>query len=158
MIGIISDTHDNVVNVKKAAVLFKGVDFVIHCGDVVSPLTLKFFDGLKLKVVKGNCDGEIPFMISNLDELGGEYLGDVGEIEVSGKKIGIFHGHPKSKLAEMIDSGKYDYILTGHTHEIRDEKIGNTRVINPGAHYYGCDNNIVFLDVEKDEARFVELK
>ena len=41
-IGIISDTHDNVVNVKKAADKFKEakVEFVLHCGDIICPLTI----------------------------------------------------------------------------------------------------------------------
>ncbi len=43
-------------------------------------------------------------------------------------------------------------------HKTRDEKIGKTRVINPGAHYYGCENKVVLLDLEKDNVEFIELK
>lgn len=160
MIGVISDTHDNVVNVKKATEKFKeaNVEFVIHCGDVVSPLTLKFFDNLKLKVSKGNCDGEIEGLKKVLQEMGGEWLGEIGELEVKGKNIGVYHGTDQNKLQGMINSKKYDYILTGHTHKQRDETIGKTRIINPGAHYYGSENSIVLLDVEKNVVKFVELR
>jgi predicted phosphodiesterase len=26
-----------------------------------------------------------------------------------------------------------DFLLHGHTHEVRDERVGSTRIINPGA-------------------------
>jgi len=160
MIGIISDTHDNVVNVKKAVKIFEKekVDFVVHCGDIIAPATIKFFEGVKLKAVKGNCDGDIELIKKRLEESGGEYLGDIGEIEYKGKKIGIYHGTNPVKLEGMINSKKYDYILTGHTHIQRDEQIGKTRVINPGAHYYGAENSIALLDVEKDIVKFIVVK
>ncbi len=160
MIGIISDTHDNVVNVLKAIKIFENanVDFVIHCGDVIAPATIKFLKGIHTKVVKGNCDGEIDHLKSVLEEIKGEYLGEVGKLDLLGKKILIYHGGNQEKLQKFIDPQEYDYILTGHTHKTRDEKIGKTRVINPGAHYYGCENKIVLLDLEKDNAEFIELK
>ncbi|MBW2992899.1 metallophosphoesterase [Candidatus Woesearchaeota archaeon] len=160
MIGIISDTHDNVVNVKKAVEKFKEADvgFVVHVGDIIAPKTVTFFEGVKLKAVKGNCDGDIKLIKKKLEEIGGEYLGELGEIEYKGKKFGIYHGTDPARVEGMINSGKYDYVLTGHTHIQRDEKIGKTRVINPGAHYYGAENTIVLLDVEKDIAKVVELK
>lgn len=159
MIGVISDTHDNVVNIKKAVEKFKkaGVEFVIHCGDIVAPGTVRFFKGVKLKAALGNCEGDIETEKKKLEEIGGEYLGEIGEIKYRGKNICVYHGADPLKLEELINSGKYDYIFTGHTHKKRDERIGNTRVVNPGAHYYGAENSIVFFDADKDEVRFVEL-
>ena len=39
IIGLISDTHDNIQNIQNAISLFtdKKVSFVIHVGDIVSP-------------------------------------------------------------------------------------------------------------------------
>ena len=159
-IGIISDTHDNVVNVKKAADKFKEakVEFVVHCGDIICPLTITFLAGLKVKTVKGNCDGEVEGLKKKLESINGEYLGETAEFEYKGKLFGAIHGDKKEKLQEMIDSQKYDYLLTGHTHKQRDETIGKTRIINPGAHYYGTENTIAILDAEKDMVQFIELK
>ena len=76
MIGVISDTHDNVENILKAIKVFeeREVDFIIHCGDVVAPASLKHFNGLRILVVKGNCDGDVENMEIILKEIGGEYL------------------------------------------------------------------------------------
>jgi len=159
MISIISDTHDNISNIQKAVKKFKEakVDFAVHCGDMVAPATVKFFDGVKVKAVKGNCDGDIELETKKLEESGGEYLGESGELEYKGKKIGIYHGTNPIRLERMISSQHYDYILTGHTHKTRDETIGKTRIINPGAHYYGAENTIALLDTEKDTVKFIKL-
>ena len=160
MIGIMSDTHDNVVNVLRAINLFENseVDFVIHCGDVVAPATIKHFKGMHIKVVKGNCDGDVEHLKKALQEIGGEYLGEYGKLDILGKKILVYHGGNGGRLREFIDKGEFDYVLTGHTHKTMDEKIGKTRVINPGAHYYGCENKVVLLDLDYDKVKFIELR
>ncbi|MCP3682563.1 MAG: metallophosphoesterase [bacterium] len=160
MIGIISDTHDNVVNVQKAVALFKekNVEFVIHLGDVVAPRTIQYFSGLTMKFVKGNCDGaDYDLMMEKIAELGAEYYDEWLELDYKGKKLVALHGKDEKKLQSFIESGKFDYVLHGHTHVKRDEKKGNTRIINPGAHYFGGENNIAFLDVETDNLEFIEL-
>ena len=61
-------------------------------------------------------------------------------------------------LNELIRSQKYDYVLYGHTHTKRNDKIGKTRVINPGAHYYTTFvKTIALLDLEKDDVKFVQI-
>ena len=133
------------------------VDFVIHCGDLVAPATAKFFKGIHTKFAKGNCDGDIEHIKEAAASTGGEYIGEVGRFEISGKKILVFHGNDEEKLAGFIDEQKYDYILTGHTHKTRDEKVGKTHVINPGGHYYGNENKVALLDVEEDTVEFVKV-
>jgi uncharacterized protein len=159
-IGIISDTHDNVENVKKAVSEFikQRVSFIIHCGDIIAPKTVTFFVGLHVKFVKGNCDGDIDLIKQRCAELKHEYLGVKGELDIEGKKIGIYHGQDINYLEGMINFGAYDYVLTGHTHAKRDENIGKTRVINPGGHYYGSENTIAILDTASDEVKFITLK
>ena len=159
MIGIISDTHDNVANVLKAKEIFKekGVKLVLHAGDVIAPKTIDFFEGLEVWFVKGNCDGDIPMITKKAEAIGCKYLGEEVEFELEGKKFCMYHGTNQEKLDELIKSGKYDYVITGHTHETRNEKIGKTRVINPGAHYYIGTNTIATLDIGKDEVEFIDI-
>jgi uncharacterized protein len=158
-IGIISDTHDNVANIIKAAGIFtqKKADFVIHCGDIVAPATVAYFKGLKMKFIMGNCDGDIETIRKKIGEIDGEYLGETGEVKAGSRLIGIYHGTDPARLEGMINSGRFDYVLTGHTHKSRDEKIGKTRVINPGAHYYGAENTVAILDTEKDTVEMVKV-
>ncbi len=158
MIAIISDTHDNVENIKKAVGIMKGrgVEFCVHCGDVVAPATVRFFDGVKMKFIRGNCDGDTENIKKRAEEIGGEFLGEKAEFEHQGKRFCAYHGHDPAKLDLLIRSGKYDYVLTGHTHKARDEIIGKTRVINPGAHYYGAGETFSILDNGRLESIKIE--
>ena len=51
-ICVLTDTHDQYHNIQKAVAVLneKHVEFVIHCGDWVSPFTLKFYEGLKCPI------------------------------------------------------------------------------------------------------------
>jgi putative phosphoesterase len=61
-IGLISDTHDNIENIRKAIREFneKNVDLVLHAGDFSSPIAVESFAGVKLVGVLGNNDKDIP--------------------------------------------------------------------------------------------------
>ncbi len=159
MIGIISDTHDNVGNVKRAVEIFRQrkVEFVIHLGDVVAPATIRFFNGVELRLLRGNCDGDIDNQKMVLKEIGGKHLGKVARFVNKGKRFAAAHGHDEAGLERLIRSGKYDYVLHGHTHAMKDKMIGKTRVINPGAHYWDSENTIALLDPAKDRLEFIEL-
>ena len=159
MIGIISDTHENEDGMRKAAGIFKekNVDFSVHCGDIVSPPVLEHFKDLKMKLVFGNNDGERNGLISKCRELGFEEIKDELEFEYLGKIFYVYHGTNIRKLDAAIKSNKYDYILTGHTHIKKDEKIGKTRIINPGALFRAYPKTIALLDAKNDILEFVEL-
>lgn len=160
MIGIISDTHENEEAIKKAVKIFKetNVDFVVHCGDIISPPVLEHFKNLKMKFVFGNNDGEKIGLNNKAKEYNWEEITEEKEFGYKGKKFYVYHGTNRNKLDEAIKSNKYDYILTGHTHLKRDEKIGDTRVINPGALFRIFPHTIALLDVEKNNLEFVEVK
>ena len=160
MIGIISDTHENEAAMKKAAAIFKqrDVDFVVHCGDIVSPPVLENFKGLKMKLVFGNNDGEKEGLISKCKQFGFEEIKDELEFEIKGKKFYVYHGTNAKKLDAAIKSNKYDYILTGHTHIKRNEKFGKTTIINPGALFRAYPKTIALLEIEKDKLEFIVIK
>lgn len=152
-IGIIGDTHDNIPNIKKAVQLFKRkkVAFVIHAGDIVAPKTVELFKGLNMIFVQGNCDGDAEKLKEKISEIGGKFfIGGFGEIEMGGKRFAITH---KPTVIENILGAKYDFIIYGHTHEKKVEKIGKVVVINPGSHYLGDskkENCVVMIDLAKN--------
>jgi putative phosphoesterase len=162
-IGIISDTHDNIWNIQKAVKLFnkEKIDVLVHCGDIVAPATVKFFDGIKAKkliFIKGNNDGDIQHLKMLIEELGGKFYTSHADFTVKDKKLGAIHSDNWPALEGMINSKKYDYVFHGHTHIQRNELIEKTRVINPGAHYFHSDDTVVILDIDTDDVKFVKLK
>ena len=159
MIGIISDTHENEEAIKKAVEIFKekNVEFVVHCGDIISPPMLEYFKGLKMKFVFGNNDGEKEGLSNMAKKFGFERITEEKKFEYKNKKFYVYHGTDKKKLDEAIKSNKYDYVLTGHTHLKKDEKINKTRVINPGALFRIYPYTIALLDVEEDAVEFIKI-
>ncbi len=159
MIALISDTHENEEAMKKAVAVIKRkkVEFVVHLGDIVSPPVLEHFKGLKMKIIYGNNDGEEIGLRNMALKLGFEEPKEELEFTHKGKKVYAYHGTDANRLNQRIFYGKYDYVLCGHTHQKRDERVKGTRVINPGA-LFRCDPyTIAFLDVSTDTVEFVEI-
>ena len=61
IIGIISDTHNDMEMTRRAVDIFRerGVDMVIHAGDITSPKMLQLFSGLDARFVLGNEDLDV---------------------------------------------------------------------------------------------------
>jgi len=135
-IAIISDTHDNLENLKKFLEWAKEneVKIIIHCGDVALPETLevllKNFKG-KVYLVFGNAElNQDAF--KNLQE---EYSNlvifeKVGELAFN--KLKIAFSHFPSIARKVAYTNKYHFIFYGHTHKPWAEKINETYLINPG--------------------------
>jgi len=135
-IAIISDTHDNLENLKRVLEKIKKerVNIILHCGDVASKETLKFlFQNFKGRVylVLGNMDKDYELDKENLEEFSQlEFSSDIKEIEIENKKIAFCH---RPEIAQnLAKSQKYDYVFYGHTHKPWMENIGQTKLINPG--------------------------
>lgn len=159
MIGLISDTHENEDATKRAVAIIKErkPEFVIHLGDIISPPMLELFKGLKMRFVFGNNDGEVQGLRDMCESLGFEQPYEELTFEHKDKRFFCYHGTDPRILDNNIQYGRFDYVLCGHTHVQRDERIGKTRVINPGALFRAKQYSIAFLDVEKDELEFVEI-
>lgn|SRR3989338_5354377 len=159
MIALISDTHENEEATAKAVAIIKqrNPELVIHLGDIISPPMLSFFEGLKMRIIYGNNDGEKLGLRHKAQKLGFEGPFEDIEFTHKGKKLYAYHGTDANRLNQRIFYGNYDYVLCGHTHQKRDEKVKGTRVINPGALLRCNPYTIAFLDAEKDDVEFVEI-
>ena len=159
MIGIISDTHENEDAIKKAVAVFKNrnIEFAVHCGDIISPPMLEHFEGLKMKFVFGNNDGERNGLKMKAQELGYDEIKNELNFKYKDRSFYVYHGTDEEKLDDAIKSNKYDYVLTGHTHIKRNAKIGKTRVINPGALFRIYPYTVAFLDTSNDKVEFVKV-
>lgn len=120
--AIISDSHDNVANLKKIInwLHIQKISFLLHCGDICTQDSIdeivKSFKG-KIEFVKGNGDYELD-------------VPETKELELGGKRI--FLNHYPDIAKKGAESGKYDLVFYGHTHKPWEEKVGDCRLVNPG--------------------------
>ena len=160
LIGLISDSHDHVQNIETAVTTFKerDVELVLHAGDFCSPFTIPPFEGLTLKGVFGNNDGDHYLILQKFSEIGATHLGSFGEVVVDDRTIALYHGTDAPITEVLEQSGKYDVVVSGHTHEKKVEFIGNTLAINPGtAHGFNKEATVALLDTEAMDVSFVTL-
>ncbi|WP_123539343.1 metallophosphoesterase [Halosimplex salinum] len=132
-LGIVSDTHDDLDAVERAVAVFEreGCDAVVHCGDFVAPFSATPFDAsFDFHAVRGNNDGEWA-LGSTVDDFG-TYHGELGELTLDGREFAVYHGTAAPIVDALVDCGRYDYVLHGHTHEFAHEERENTVRINPG--------------------------
>ncbi|MHA1223553.1 MAG: metallophosphoesterase [Candidatus Heimdallarchaeaceae archaeon] len=164
-IGIMSDSHDNMKNIKKAIFIFKqnNVEYILHAGDLISPFCIPLFEEYKgkLHLCSGNNIGD-SYLIKKFIKEFGYYYDTLGEIEIEGKLFGLYHGTNPAILDALFKSQNYDYIITGHTHHKEIKKNGKTILINPGETYgdlYGTatvailtlkNRTVTFIDLNKE--------
>jgi uncharacterized protein len=111
-IAVIADTHGRLP--ESVAESIRTADEIWHLGDFADPTMVAAIRrlGPPFQGVIGNCDSGIDLPEELLLERGG----------FSFRLIHI----PPARLEGA------DFLLHGHTHVPRDEKVGRTRVLNPG--------------------------
>jgi len=161
-IGLLSDTHNNIANLQTALALFEQerVTTLIHCGDLTGVEVAAKMAGFHVICVFGNGDvasGEIRQVL--LSQRPENSAGLVFSGRISGARIGATHGHLPGRVEELVRSGEHDYVFTGHSHEHRDDRIGFTRLINPGA-LGGLrreNHHVCLLDLDTGQAKFIKI-
>ena len=161
-IGLISDTHDNFRNIESAVKMFtdKNISYVIHAGDITTPEAVEAFAGLKLIGVLGNNDMDREGLSNAFEKIGGQLRGEVAEIEEDNLLIAVYHGTDFKKREALIQSGKYDVVIYGHTHKIDNKAVGKTIIINPGTAngwFFGYKATAAIFDTVSKECDFVQL-
>ena len=157
-IGIISDSHDNITNIKKAVSIFNAneVGLVIHAGDYVAPFSIAPLDDLKCDYVGvfGNNDGEKNGLIKKSQ---GKIKPQPYIFEFQVKQIYVIH--EPNNLDALINSQNYDIIIYGHTHQYVIESHDKTMVINPGecCGWVTEKASIAIVELADMNARIVDL-
>jgi len=161
LIGIISDTHNDIGMTEKAVEVFRDreVEFVIHAGDLTSPRMLRLFTEFSCRFVLGNGDLDVEILNDESEKFGFGPIEVSCSLELDGKKFMIFHGNDVPLFREAVASGEFDYIIKGHTHFFENYVSKQTRIINPGA-LYGTDDgfSVAILDTETDKVDLVRVE
>ncbi len=136
-IAVFSDSHDHIWNMRRAIeqVSEKGIELILHCGDLVSPFMIDEFDSYRGKVVliDGNNPGDQYFLAKKLADRQGkiDYQGLVARLELAGARIAAVHD-PALAL-DLARSGIYSAVFFGHTHLRKTERMDQCLLHNPGA-------------------------
>ncbi len=121
LVGVISDTHG--VLRPQAALALRGVDLIIHAGDIGHPRVLAALEEIApVQAVRGNTDrGEwarrLP--LSRLLEVGGARLYVLHELQALDQT-----SRPRPR---------FQAVIYGHSHQPRVERQDGVLYLNPGS-------------------------
>ena len=136
ILAVMSDTHDNIWNLRKALDLIKAraVEAIIHCGDFVAPFVLQELDqgGIPVHGVFGNNDGDqyllTKFSLTVFSHI--TLYGLMGEVQLD--NFSVAFTHYRAVAEGLAASGQFDLVCFGHSHEASVDKVGKTVLLNPG--------------------------
>lgn len=160
MIGIMSDSHDNVDAVRAVVSLFNssGCDLVLHAGDFVAPFAARELANLAcpVKAVYGNCDGEKQGLSKTIQPFG-EIKKAPFVFDWKGAKFLLTH--VDYSRSSHLSSQKPDFLIYGHTHKSDVRTRGKTLLINPGeaGGWVSGKKTVALLDLETRTADIVPL-
>ena len=171
IIGVMSDSHDNMLNVEKAFKVFSesNVEVIVHLGDIISPFIVRkmiqlSWSGLKIYAVYGNNDGD-KYLLQKLFNKNNWVISEAPTIiEISGKKLLLMHGYngpdfTKNLAYSIVRHMNIDILLYGHTHEKDYKIIDGKIVLNPGEvyGYLSGEASVALIDLEKMKVEFIKL-
>ncbi|MDW8029745.1 MAG: metallophosphoesterase [Armatimonadota bacterium] len=161
-VGIMSDSHDHLENIRKAVEAFNSakVRYVLHAGDFVAPFVANELQKLNCPLlgVFGNNDGERIGLQNRFKSFGAEVKVQPAFIELEGKKFVIIHEHDLSDA--LAESGKFDVVVYGHTHNLDIRKASNgCLIVNPGevCGWLTGKSTVAILDTETMEVKLLDL-
>jgi len=158
LIGFLSDSHGEWLRTRLAIELLKGreCERIVHLGDVETHEVLDELAGNNVTLVFGNCDYVLR-LLEYAVTLDIDIQDPAGTLQVDGISIAFLHGHDFTQYKTFVEDEEIDIIAHGHSHEIRDEIVENTRCINPGALHRAQRYTVAVLDTKTQVLEFLEV-
>ncbi len=159
LVGIISDTHDAMLETRSAIRFFKNkkVGAIMHAGDFTSQALVKEFldSGIPFFGVMGNND---PRKMGPMDISRGTIKDPPYYLILGSRSVLLIHDEKTIDLEK--ESGIVDLIVCGNTHKSRIEKKNRALIVNPGE---GCGllngrPTVALLDLDTMKAEIIELE
>ena len=163
IVGLISDTHDNLALIDKAIEQLNGInaELVLHAGDYISPFVTGNFKQLKAPLIGvfGNNDGDRTLLKKKFNEVGADIRGQFAFVLVDGLRIALLHGDETELMRSLLELESYDVLVYGHTHVPKTYRKGITLVINPGevCGYLSGKSTLSVLDTKTLEVKTIQL-
>ena len=168
-IGIISDTHGDIVQVEKALSILSDCQHIIHCGDVLyhgprnelpknyNPKKLAELLSTKDNIVyvRGNCDSDVDEMVIKKDLKEKNRLINFDEY-----KIYAVHGYEETEDDRVKKASELgaDIVISGHTHIKVLKKKDEIIVINPGSTTIPKDGSSSVGIIDENNIRLISLE
>ena len=158
-LGIVSDTHGHTENAQRAVHMLECLDIqqVLHCGDIGSTAIPSLFARWPTHFVFGNVDYDRVDLRDAIQQAKLTCHERFGQLELAGRKIAFLHGDDSKLFRATIQEGRYDLVCYGHTHITKQERIGKTLVLNPGALYRANPHTIAVVDLTTMEPTIVQV-
>jgi len=120
VIGVIADTHGKLRPAAERAL--KGVDLIIHAGDIDTPEVLEQLKRIApVKAVRGNMDQGTG--------LSGLPTREIVEVE----EARLYILHSLEELDINPEAAGFDAVIYGHSHQPENKDRGGVLFINPGS-------------------------
>lgn len=155
-IAILSDTHGRIAPTEFAVRILREreIEHVLHCGDIDdAELVASFPPGTHF--VWGNCDDDRAGIGEAIERAGLTVHGAWGHLKWQGRNLAFTHGDDRRLLADLENADAFDFVFHGHTHVAREQRVGRTRVINPGALHRAAVKSFAILDLKTGELQTI---
>lgn len=158
-IGVVSDTHGQVKFTRAAVRMLESleVELVVHCGDIGSPEIVGLFAAWPTHFVFGNVDYPQAPLANAIEAAGQHNHNRFGQLELMGKRIAFLHSDDTALFCQTCQSGEFDLVCYGHTHQARQQREGKTLVLNPGAIYRANPHSLATVELPAVEAHIISL-
>ena len=147
-IGVISDTHG--LFDESITSIFKGVDAIIHAGDVGKLEVIKRLEGIApVFAVRGNNDASIDLPDERVEELAGRRIlirhifGELHQLKAGDRKV--------------VDRLRPDIVVFGHSHRPYQQMLDSTILFNPGSagpRRFSLPRTVGMLSLKSSAAKF----
>jgi putative phosphoesterase len=163
-IGLLSDSHGHGQRLRQAMALLagEGAQVLVHCGDIGSADCVRALGSAAVPayLVAGNMD-RWHHGLNRQQQTGLTFSPKTIEVPLdNGQYLIATHGNRESLLDDLIEGGQFPYVVHGHTHSRRNDRLATCRVICPGSLHHprnprtpGC----AILDTEADSVTFFDL-
>ena len=159
-IGVVSDTHGHTTHAMAAVRMLESLDvqLVLHCGDIGTPEIVALFAPWPTHFVFGNTDhdrrnrklrSKLPARPATTALVRSRSAG--------GKSPSCMATTPVA-LVDARNSGRYDLVCYGHTHQAEQHRQGPTLVLNPGALYRANPHSFALVTLSDLEATIINCR